>query len=256
MDVERRAWTQPELVKVLSLYCQIPFGRMHRGNPAVKALAGAIGRTPSAVAYKLSNFASLDPELRRRGVRGLVNIGEADRQVWEEFCGRWEVLARQEEAVNALVLVGSRAKASGREKQRRPGPTEVARIARQRLGQDFFRAAVLAAYDGRCCVTGIGCADLLRASHIVPWSVDPAKRLDPRNGLCLNALHDAAFDRGLITFSEGLELRLSRRLKREVPARVLEDMFERHEGARITMPDRFQPAPESLAYHRRTVFVA
>jgi putative restriction endonuclease len=61
-------------------------------------------------------------------------------------------------------------------------------ILRTRVNQDFFRAAVLAAYDGRCCITGLSVPKLLNASHIVPWSVDVKNRTNPRNGLCLNAL--------------------------------------------------------------------
>jgi len=45
-----------------------------------------------------------------------------------------------------------------------------------------------------------GRVDILRgtASHIVPWAEDERNRLNPRNGLCLNALHDRAFDRHLM----------------------------------------------------------
>jgi len=92
-------------------------------------------------------------------------------------------------------------------------------------------------------------------AHIVPWSLDPLLRLDPRNGLCLNALHDAAFDRGLITFSDTFELRLSRRLKAEVPGPIFKEMFECREGTAITMPERFAPAPEMLETHRTKVFL-
>lgn len=95
---------------------------------------------------------------------------------------------------------------------------------------------------------------LLRASHIVPWSQDPSLRLDPHNGLCLNALHDAAFDRGLITLSRTLELRISRRLKSEMPGTVYKEMFESRAGMPIKMPERFAPAMEMLEYHRNNVF--
>jgi predicted restriction endonuclease len=126
----------------------------------------------------------------------------------------------------------------------------------QRRGQSFFRAAVFAAHVGKCCITGITNEALLRASHIVPWSHDPALRLDPRNGLCLNALHDAAFDRGLITLSNRFVLQVSKCVKAEVPATIYREMFESRAGAPITMPERFSPAPEMLEYHRRNVFIA
>ena len=228
----RRSWTNDELIKTLALYCQIPFGRMHSRNPAVIFLAKSIGRTPSAVALKLVNFASLDPDLHERGVGGMGNVSRADRMVWHEFFGKWETLA------DYSVVEGppetTRPSKGKRFLNLSPpsGPTEVTRDATIRRGQSFFRAAVMAAYDGRCCITGITSLEMLRASHIVPWSLNPALRLDPRNGLCLNALHDAAFDRGLITLSEKFELCVSRRLKSEVPNTVYKEMFEIRLAAR------------------------
>ncbi len=68
-----------------------------------------------------------------------------------------------------------------------------------RLAQRFFRRAVLASFDAKCCIAGIGHAELLVASHIVPWKQSREHRANPRNGLWLSRLHDRAFDRGLIT---------------------------------------------------------
>lgn len=252
----RKNWNREELVKVLSLYCQIPFGRMHSRNPAVVAIAEAIGRTPSAVALKLVNFASLDPELQERGVGGMGNTSAADRAVWSEFYGSWDVLA-DNSVVPEQIIVAEAPSPTRRAPNTPPvGPTEITREVTQRRGQSFFRASVIAAHDGKCCITGITSEPLLRASHIVPWSHDPTLRLDPRNGLCLNALHDAAFDRGLITLSERFELHISKRLKAEVPGPVYKEMFEDRTGAPITMPERFRPAAEMLEFHRREVFVA
>ena len=74
----------------------------------------------------------------------------------------------------------------------------------QRIGQDIFRKALLAYWNGRCPLTGIADPELLRASHIKPWSAceTDAERLDVHNGLLLSALWDAAFDKGLVTFAD------------------------------------------------------
>ena len=251
--MERRSWTHEELVKVLALYCQIPFGKMHARNPAVVALASTIDRTSSAVALKLVNFASLDPELRERGVGGMPNTSQADRQVWEEFYGRWEALA-DASVVDVVEAIQRTSRARETEPIPPAGPTELIREATVRRGQAFFRGAVMAAHDWKCCVTGITALELLRASHIVPWSQNADLRLDPRNGLCLNALHDAAFDRGLITFSASFELCLSARLKDQVPTSVFREMFESRCGAPIAMPERFIPTSDMIEYHRSRVF--
>ena len=58
-------WTRQQLKLAFHLYCQLPFGRLHRRNPEIVDLAELLGRTPSAVAMKLVNFASLDPAITK-----------------------------------------------------------------------------------------------------------------------------------------------------------------------------------------------
>jgi predicted restriction endonuclease len=72
----------------------------------------------------------------------------------------------------------------------------------QRVGQQLFRDALFAFWQGRCCITGLAVPTLLRASHIRPWAVceTDEQRLDVFNGLLLAAHWDAAFDAGLVTF--------------------------------------------------------
>jgi hypothetical protein len=85
--------------------------------------------------------------------------------------------------------------------------TQVERRVMARVGQSPFRKSLLDRWDGRCPLTGIAEPGLLRASHIIAWSVcsDERERLDPENGLLLSALWDAAFDRGLVSFDAGGE---------------------------------------------------
>ena len=83
-----------------------------------------------------------------------------------------------------------------------PQTTEAERLVIQRVGQDIFRAALMEYWGGRCPLTGITDAALLRASPIVPWAeCDDAQRLDVHNGLLFSALWDAAFDPGLVSFA-------------------------------------------------------
>jgi predicted restriction endonuclease len=84
----------------------------------------------------------------------------------------------------------------------------------ERVGQNLFRKALLEYWNHRCPLTGISEPALLRASHIVPWAEcdDDAHRLDVHNGLLLSALWDAAFDAGLISFSNQGEFLFHHRL--------------------------------------------
>jgi hypothetical protein len=250
-DMAVRHWTREELVMALSLYCRIPFGQFRHGNSDVQMLANIIGRTPSAVALKLSNFASFDPELQERGIKGMQNASVADREIWDEFYGHWDVLAEhvELEKIDEDILAANEPSAPAKE-------TESVAQVKQRRGQAFFREAILAAYFDRCCITGIAHRSLLRASHIIPWAVDAKLRLNPHNGLCLNSLHDAAFDRGLITFGPKLELVLSQQLEPHIPQEVFHNMFKAWEGKSIEAPERFAPSSTAMEYHRSHVFQA
>jgi|GEM_PF-2304446 len=91
--------------------------------------------------------------------------------------------------------------------------TETSAIVKARIGQGRFRADLLHYWQGRCAITGIGNPELLRASHIKPWSISTnAERLDPFNGLLLAVHLDALFDRTLITFQDSGEMHVSGRM--------------------------------------------
>lgn len=85
-----------------------------------------------------------------------------------------------------------------------PRSTEAQRLVIQRIGQDVFRAKLLARWGGRCPLTGMDEPRLLRAGHIKPWAEcdSDAERLDFFNGLLLAPHLDAAFDAGLITVDD------------------------------------------------------
>src|SRR5579863_5164197 len=93
----RRNWTREELIVAFNLYCRIPFGRIHIGNPLIVEVAKAMGRTPSALSWKLANFARLDPALQKRNIAGAAHGAKADAEVWNEFNNNWEKLSFESE---------------------------------------------------------------------------------------------------------------------------------------------------------------
>lgn len=97
---------------------------------------------------------------------------------------------------------------------------------------------------------------LLVASHIKPWrNCSDDDRLNARNGLCLSAIHDAAFDTGLITLDENLSVILSKCLRSYFPQPALEQNFVPFEGKSIRLPEKLaEPDTEFLRYHRQEIF--
>jgi len=193
-------WTKDELTLAINLYTKLLFGQIHQGNPLIKELAGLIGRTPGSVALKLVNFASLDPVLKQRSIKGMSNASKLDKEVWDEYMHRWdekymegEVLLAQKKQTTVEKLYAINLD----EYQEREG-REVIRSVKVRLNQSIFRGAVLSNYNNQCCITCIAIPSLLVASHIAPWSKDEGNRLNPQNGFALNALHDTGERLGLM----------------------------------------------------------
>lgn len=235
--------------------CRLNFGSFHSRNPEIVRFASAIGRTPSALAMKLSNIASLDPLIVSSGRVGLKSASSADRAMWEEMSQDWDNFSLQlKENLDAIGLSDEPPADNVIDGPLEPAPTGWDRTVTTtaRVGQAFFRAAVLSAYNQTCCITGLSITRLLVASHIVPWSHDPVNRVNPRNGLSLSALHDRAFDSGLLTINDDMTVRVS-------PS-YPEDLFfsgsvASYHGKPIRLPEKFAPDPDFLAYHRENIFV-
>lgn len=242
-------WTREEHILAFNLYCQIPFGRIHMRNPHIVELARLIGRSVGAVSYKLSNFARLDPALQARGIRGSEHGAKGEEEVWREFSERPESLAYESERLLAERLGKSIEEVADIETRDLPVEgIEREATVRVRVNQSFFRRRIVSAYEFRCCVTGLAVPELLVASHIVPWAQDAANRLNPRNGLCLNALHDRAFDRGLMIVDDAMRVRFSPRLREKGGEGA--DWLLAFDGRPLHLPRKFSPDAALLARHR------
>ena len=80
----RKNWTRQQHVIALYLYNKLPFGLFHQHNSEVIKYSKLIGRTPSALAMKLCNLASLDPVITSSGRKGLQGASKADSLIWQE----------------------------------------------------------------------------------------------------------------------------------------------------------------------------
>ncbi len=242
------------MLVAFALYCRLPFGRLHHRNPDVVRLAESIGRTPSALAMKLTNIASLDPAITSTGRTGLTGASAADRAMWEEMLQDWERFAvESQRAMDAVQVSATPDVEPAQPETAYPVGEDRESRTTARIGQRFFRAAVMSAYDGRCCVTGLSVASLLVAGHIVPWSHDERNRTNPRNGLLLTVLHERAFDAGIFTLDDGLAVRVSRKYAASED-RYFGESIGRYEGRVIRLPRKFGPNREFLAYHRAHIF--
>ena len=261
-SVSGKSWSRPELLIAMHLYCQIPFGQFHARNPIIIDMSARMGRTPSSLAMKLCNLASLDSNHQSRGVIGLKRASQGDRDIWREFLSDWtRMIAESADEAERILrlndsdqLVPISVEDNDSENVDIAVNTERTANVRIRRGQSFFRASVLTAYGSKCCVTGCSTPSFLVASHIVPWSHDEKNRLNPQNGLCLAVLQDRAFDKGYIGLSDECRILISRELASLKADPVVGSHLLPFEGKSIVMPERFKPDLEFVKWHRKTIF--
>lgn len=235
-------------MRALELYLRTPFGRIHNKNPDIITLADRLGRTASALSLKMVNFAALDPTILQKGMDG---FSKSDAAIWAEFFSApssfLENISNEELHSNVSNLNYEQPVSDDFTFEVREG-VDVLRTVKTRRNQSYFRKMLLVSYGGKCGLTGIAQPELLTASHIKPWATELESRLDPRNGILLNSLHDRAFDKGMITFEDDLSLVVSKHL--DLPQNAQPFFSDRA----LSRPARFAPDPKYLQYHREVIF--
>jgi putative restriction endonuclease len=247
-------WTRNETLAALHLYLQLHYGQLHRRQPRIVQLAQWLGRTANAVAIKMGNLASQDPQVLASGRHGMGNASGWDRRIWEEMQTHADEVILEANAIFAAYA--QRHGLSGSEDvaddvpEIAEGKTVTATV-QVRVNQARFRRSVLVSYNATCCMSGLRVPKLLVASHIVPWSMDTQNRLNPSNGLCLSALHDRAYDQGLITVLPDFTIRVGEALRHAELDPFAQTSLAQCQGQPIRLPERFRPAPAFLEAHAR-----
>lgn len=247
-------WKDEELILALNLYYRIPFSKINYNHPEIIELSKLINRSPSAVALKLVNFARLDPALQSRNISGMKHGAMADVEIWNEYYLQLERLAFESESIiakyrNKPIEITTAIETpdlpkDGKEKEA---------LIKVRINQKFFRDAILASYENKCCITGLNTPSLLVASHIIPWAKDEKNRMNLSNGLCLNPLHDKAFDLGLITITPSYQIKLSPLLYKSNNSTAREFILQ-FDKKKISLPYKYLPGKKFLEYHNNNIF--
>jgi putative restriction endonuclease len=132
-----------------------------------------------------------------------------------------------------------------------PGGYGEAVLVLPRLGQGTFRVLVTDAYDRRCAVTGERTLPVLEAAHIKPFNL--VQRHEVSNGLLLRSDLHTLFDRGYMTVTPKMKLRVSRRIREEFTNGRDYYNLDSHD-VRLPLPPNPPPSREFLEWHADTVF--
>ena len=258
----RKNWSRDETLMAWLLYMELPAKEIDDQGEHIIELANALGRTPNAVALKAWNIAAHDERRLAKGKVGMTHGSRYDQEVWVDFENEGDALIvyayellqdKLESSISTTSYEVVSTKSPADDLDIPEGKTREALVS-ARVNQSYFRNRLIENYQGRCCVTGLGVDSLLIASHIKPWSTsDPAtERLAPDNGLLLNALHDRAFDQGLITIDKDLQIVVSPAVPKDDDA--ANRFLWEYEGCQIEEPLAFKPRPEFIEYHNDVIF--
>ncbi len=80
----RKNWTKEETIIAFNVYCKIPFKDCNKSHPMIIKYARILGRSASALGMKVGNIGRLDPDLKNKGISGLVHGAKMEQEVWNE----------------------------------------------------------------------------------------------------------------------------------------------------------------------------
>lgn len=254
MALSKNNWTEKEITVALYEYCRNPFGQFSASKKFVQNIGNLLGRSPSAVVYKVGNLASFDPQMKARGVVGLCHTARTDEIVWKRYFGHWDQLVCDAECIIAELKRNANVDEYGYDTATSHAEDETPSQIKSKYwkNDEFFKKMVFASYDHQCCISGVKDDLFLEAAHIVSWFDDESSRTNPCNGLCLTPFFHKAYENDLIGISPDYEIYVSEKF--------LENNFspERNDfrtsvknlhGKKLILPMRFLPDQDMLSLH-------
>ncbi len=130
----------------------------------------------------------------------------------------------------------------------------IERLVSKPKRETWFRDAVLQAYDARCAVTGWKLINGGGRAEVEAAHIKPVERGAPdgiQNGIALSGTAHWMFDRGLIGFSDALDILVSRRVN---DRSGIEAIINPTRRAIVPEPLSLRPHPAFLGWHRDNCF--
>lgn len=253
---QKNTWTENETTLALALYYQLPSNKHDVSEPKVIQLANHIGRSPGAVVFKLGNLKNLDKSTTQIG---FSHGSKMDSIVFDKYLNNiYELFTKRDEIMNSNELLVAESTLPKSEIDKLLEDIDFSiedkkALIKVREKQYAFRQALLTGYGWKCCLSEVDIPDFLIASHIKPWAVDKANRINPQNGLLLNAFLDKAFDKGYFkVIPEDYTVIISDKIKHTKTYELLMP----YDGQKIKLPHNKErwPNQEFLAYHEQKIF--
>lgn len=198
-------WTYEQLAAAVEAYRwmqQRTMGGLAVNKAQVyRDLAAEHGRTPKAWEYRMQNISHVLNQSKQGWIEGLKparNVGPEVTATLKSLLGFGPpsamapaTLAELEQERQLVDKAGFFVPENAEDQRKR-----ALRSIVQRQGQQEFRMALLAAYEGKCAMTGCGVTDVLEAAHIHRYLGEETNVVS--NGLLLRADVHTLFDLRLL----------------------------------------------------------
>lgn len=122
----------------------------------------------------------------------------------------------------------------------------------RREGQGAFRARLLDAYGRRCAITGERTEPVLDAAHVQPYLGPKSNHV--QNGLLLTQEFHTLFDKGFVTVTPELRVRVSPRIRERWSNGRRFYEFDDAPLAQVPSDSASRPSEAALAWHGEHVF--
>jgi hypothetical protein len=87
-----KLWSREELILSLNLYFKLENEKIQSKSSEIRTLAQITGRSSNSIGLRLANFASCDPQLKERGIKGLDGGLNQCQPIWDEFNNKKDLL--------------------------------------------------------------------------------------------------------------------------------------------------------------------
>ena len=244
---EGEKWSDDEMILALAMYLD-PQGTKKND---IRIFTEITNRSEGSIKRRWGNYAACDEEYLKSGRKGLGHGGPKVERFWKMFQQNPAELFKR--ASDIMEDNGFYREITFLDDQGYSGVVtggEIIGLVKQRMGQDSLRRALLNETGGKCSVTGIEERQILRCSHIVPWSqcTTDKQKTSLDNVLCLNAFHDSLFDKHLMTVDEDHCIHYAPILKQRMDCNIYRTMCD---GFPTLHVRKIAPNPKYLQIHNQ-----
>lgn len=229
-------WTDEEMILTLYIYLTHNHDELYKSSKFLIDFCERLNRytgnsrTTSSIEMRISNYKSVDPNYPKIG---LDNGGKKVKEIWDNYHDKMDYLKNIYDSFVNKTMLEITAEAQDELEdiankinnnyininlEEKDAYIESIINVRNNSIQKVFRNNLIMEFNQKCALCNINYKDLLIASHILPYSkcINKKDMINHNNGLLLCPIHDALFDKYLISFDCKGQILISKNISEDI----------------------------------------